>query len=340
MSTRERAPNMYDVARLAKVSHQTVSRVVNNHPGTREETRERVLRAMEDLSYRPNRMARALASSRSRMIGVLVSDVDLFGPSGMMKAMEVAARAVGYFAVTVTIDAHSEDSVLEGVNQLTELGVDGIVMVTPRTDEVTGARKALGDIPIVTVDSMYRVDELSVSIDNFQGGQVATDYLIGLGHHSILHVSGPPSWFESTARASGYAAAMRTAGFVPRIIEGDWSAESGYEIGVTLDLEVYETTAILAANDDLCVGLHHAFWDRKIRVPEDISLMGFDDIPLAPYLNPPLTTMRQDFAELGRRAIELLADTIEGERARPHEALVPTLVERSSTASPRTRPGL
>lgn len=337
MSTRERAPNMYDVARLANVSHQTVSRVVNNQPGTREETRQRVLQAMEELGYRPNRMARALASSRSRIIGVLVSDVDLFGPAGMMKAMEVAGRAVGYFAVTVTIDANSEDSVLEGVNQLTELGVDGIVMVTPRTEALTVARKALGNIPIVTVDSMYRVDELAVSIDNFQGGQIATDYLIGLGHRSILHVSGPPSWFESTARASGYAAAMRTAGLVPRIVEGDWTAESGYEIGITLDLEAYDTTAILAANDDLCVGLRHAFWDRGIEVPGDVSLMGFDDIPLAPYMNPPLTSMRQDFAELGRRAIELLANTIEGQRARPRDVLVPTLVERSSTASPRTR---
>jgi len=297
-----------------------------------------VLQAMEELGYRPNRMARALASSRSRIIGILVSDVDLYGPVGMMQAMESAGREMDYFIVTSTIDPESKDSVLEGVHQLAGLGVDGAVIITPRTETVTLARKALGKIPSVTVDSMYRVDELSVSIDNFQGGQIATEFLIGLAHRSILHVSGPSSAFESAARASGYVASMRTAGLVPRIVEGNWSSESGYEIGITLDLDAHATTAVLASNDDLCVGLRHAFWDRGIEVPADVSLMGFDDIPYAAFMNPPLTTMRQDFPELGRRAIELLALTMEGERVGPLKALVPSLIARSSTASPATKP--
>lgn len=334
MTTKERAPNMYDVARLAQVSHQTVSRVINNQPGTREETRQRVLDAMEELGYRPNRVARALASSRSRMIGIVVSDLELFGPSGMMRAMELSARALDYFAVTCTIDPHSDDSVTEGVNQLTELGVDGIVMITPRTEAVTTARKALRKIPIVTVDSMYRVDELAVSVDNFQGGQIATDYLVSLGHRDILHVSGPPTWFEATARASGYTAAMRTAGLVPRIVEGDWTSESGYEIGITLDLDAHGTTAVFAANDEMCIGILHAMWDRGIDVPSRLSVMGFDDVPQAAYMNPPLTTMRQDFGELGRRAIELLTSTMEGLRPHAPEVIVPSLIERSSTARP------
>ena len=334
MSTRERAPNIYDVARLAQVSHQTVSRVVNGHGGTRAETRDRVLQAMEELGYRPNRMARALASSRSRMIGIVISDADFYGPAGMMKAMEVAGREMDYFIVSSTIDPDSEDSVAEGVDQLLSLGVDGAVIITPRTGAVALARKALGSIPSVTVDSMYQVDELSVSIDNFQGGQIATEYLIGLQHRSILHISGPSSSFESTARASGYVASMRQAGLVPRIIEGNWTAENGYEIGITLDFDAHNTTAILASNDDLCVGLLHAFWDRGIDVPRDVSLMGFDDIPYAAFMNPPLTTMRQDFPELGRRAIELLAAAMEGQRTLRPDVLVPTLVKRSSTSSP------
>ncbi|MFZ9088083.1 MAG: LacI family DNA-binding transcriptional regulator [Pontimonas sp.] len=335
MSDRTRGPNMYDVAKLAQVSHQTVSRVVNNHPNTREETRERVLRAMEELGYRPNQAARALASSRSRIIGILVSDADLFGPAGMTRAIENVAQSINHFAVSCSIDPDSEDSVIDGINHLKGLGVDGLVMITPRTDAVTLARTQLGNIPIVTVDSMYRVDELSVSIDNFQGGQLATEHLIELGHRSILHIAGPPSWFEATARASGYAAAMRSHRLTPRIIEGDWTPGSGYEIGVTLDLEAYETTGIFAGNDDLALGLLHAFDDRGIDVPGDVSIIGYDDIPHAAYWNPPLTTMQQDFYELGERAMRLLIDTIERRKLPAAETLVPRLIQRSSTAAPR-----
>lgn len=333
MSTRSRGPNMYDVARLAQVSHQTVSRVINNHPNTREETRQRVLQAMADLGYRPNQAARALASSRSRIIGILVSDADLYGPSGMTRAMESAAQSINHFAVSCSINPESEGSVLDGVNHLRQLGVDGVVIITPRTEAVTLARRELGSMPIVMVDSMYRVDELSVSIDNFQGGQLATEHLIGLGHRSIIHIAGPSSWFEATTRASGYAAAMRAHRLTPRIIEGDWTAESGYEIGITLDLEAHETTAVFAGNDDLALGVLHAFADRSIAVPGDVSVMGYDDIPHAAFWNPPLTTMRQDFAELGERAIRLLVEKIEGRLLLAPETIVPVLIERSSTAA-------
>ena len=332
MPERTRGPNMYDVAKLAEVSHQTVSRVINNHPNTRPETRERVIKAMEQLGYRPNQAARSLASSRSRIFGILASNYDLYGPSGMTRGMEVAAQSINHFAVSCSIDPESEDSVMDGINHLKGLGVDGVVMITPRTEALTTARDALGNIPIVTVDSMYRVDELSVSIDNFQGGQLATDYLIDLDHRDILHIAGPSSWFEATARASGYAAAMRSRRLTPRIIEGEWTPSSGYEIGITLDLEANHITAILAGNDDLAIGLMHAFADRGISVPEDVSVMGYDDVSHAAFLNPPLTTMRQDFFELGQRAIRLLVDTLDGRKSLAPETIVPELVERQSTA--------
>jgi DNA-binding LacI/PurR family transcriptional regulator len=335
VAERTRGPNMYDVAKLAQVSHQTVSRVINNHPNTRPETRARVREAMAELGYRPNQAARTLASSRSRIFGILVSDYDLYGPSGMTRGMEVAAQSIHHFAVSCSIDPDSEGSVMEGINHLAGLGIEGVVMITPRTDALNAARDALGNIPIVTVDSMYRVDELSVSIDNFQGGQSAADYLIDLGHRNILHIAGPSSWFEATARASGYAAAMRARRLTPRIIEGDWSPSSGYEIGITLDLEATHTTAILAANDDLAIGLMHAFADRGISVPGDVSVMGYDDVPHAAYWNPPLTTMRQDFFELGKRAVTLLNNTIEGKKSLTPETIVPELVIRQSTARPR-----
>ena len=336
MADRGRQPSIYDVAKLADVSHQTVSRVVNDHPSTRPETRERVLRAMETLGYRPNRAARTLATSKSHIIGILVSDVELFGPSSMLRAMEQAAREVDYVTVACTIDPSSESSVASGMKHLTALDIDGLIVITPRTEAVAQVRHEFNHIPVVTVDSMYRLDELSVSVDNFQAGQIATDYLIGLGHTSILHIAGPSNWFEATARAAGYAASMRAHRLAPRIIDGDWSAASGYEIGVTLTLDTYRTTAILAANDELCMGLLRAFADRGIAVPDQVSVMGFDDVPHAAYLTPPLTTMRLDFHELGHRAFKVLIERSTENRKTAVEPITAALVVRQSTAPPPT----
>lgn len=334
VADRGRQPSIYDVAKLADVSHQTVSRVVNDHPSTRPETRERVQKAMETLGYRPNRAARTLATSKSHIMGVLVSDVELFGPSSMLRAMEQAAREIGYAAVSCTIDPLSDESVTSGVEHLTALDIDGLIVITPRTDAVAKVRSEFTHIPVVTVDSMYRLDELSVSIDNFQAGQIATDHLIGLGHTSILHIAGPSSWFEATARASGYTASMRGNRLTPRIIEGDWSAASGYEIGITLTLDTHTTTAILAANDEMCMGLLRAFADRGISVPDQVSVMGFDDVPHAAYLTPPLTTMRVDFHELGRRAVRVLIDRSTENQKTASEPIISSLVVRQSTAPP------
>lgn len=334
MADRPRQPSMYDVARLADVSHQTVSRVINDHPSTRPETRARVLEAMETLGYRPNRAARTLATAKSHIIGILVSDVGLFGPSSMTRAIEQAARESDHFTVLCTIDPDSAESVMAGVDHLAALDIDGLVVITPRTDAVTAVRKRLNNIPVVTVDSMYRLDELSVSIDNFQGGQMATEYLIGLGHRNILHVGGPPHWSEATTRAAGYAATMRTHNLTPRIVDGDWSAATGYELGITLNLDAFGTTAILAANDDLCMGLLRAFADRDIAVPRDVSVMGFDDVPQAAYLTPPLTTMRLDFHELGTRAFQVLLNHSTRGPHGPLEPIAPSLVIRQSTAAP------
>jgi len=191
MTKLNRQPNMYDVAKLAQVSHQTVSRVVNNYPSMRPETRARVVQAMDHLGYRPNQAARALVTQRSRILGILASDLSLFGPSRMLQAMELASREHGHMAVSCTVDPDSPSSVAEGINHLADLGIDGLVVLVPQTKAVASARKMLGTLPVVTVDSMYRIDELSVSVDNFAGGQTATEHLISLGHRNILHISGP-----------------------------------------------------------------------------------------------------------------------------------------------------
>jgi DNA-binding LacI/PurR family transcriptional regulator len=327
-------PNIYDVARLAQVSHQTVSRVINNYSGMKPETRERVEQAMETLGYRPNLAARALVTSKSNIVGILASDTDFTGPATLVHKMEKTARKGGFFAITASIDPESPESVIEGIDYLQKIGIEGLVVVTPQTTAVDIARDKLRSTPVVTIDSMYRMDEQAVSMDNFAGATAATNHLIELGHRQIIHISGPKLWFESNARISGYSSAMLNAGLVPNIIDGDWTIDTGYRIGMQLNLDQPLTTAIFAANDYMALGLMHAFRLRGISVPERVSIVGFDDLPETPYYSPPLTTVRQDFESLGTRAMALLLERINGHRNVGHDRLIPDLMVRDSTAAP------
>ena len=327
-------PNIYDVARLAKVSHQTVSRVLNNNPSIRPETKTRVLKAMESLGYRPSLAARALASSRSKMLGILSSDTDFTGPAAMVHHMEAAARAQGYFVVTVGIDANDEDSVQSGIDHLMKLGIEGLALVTPQLRAVEIARAAVSGIPVVTLDSMYRMDELAVSVDNFAGGAAATQHLIDLGHRNIVHISGPQGWFESTTRAAGYTATMLNANLTPQVIDGDWLIDTGYRIGKKLDIDSKGVTALFIANDRMAFGCMHAMRERGIEVPKRLSIVGFDDLEEATYSSPPLTTLRQDFKALGNRAMNLLLSEISGTSTKKLDRLIPELIKRGSTAAP------
>ncbi len=326
--------NIYDVARLAKVSHQTVSRVLNNNPSIRPETKTRVLKAMESLGYRPSLAARALASSRSKMLGILSSDTDFTGPAAMVHHMEAAARAQGYFVVTVGIDANDEESVQSGIDHLMKLGIEGLALVTPQLRAVEIARAAVAGIPVVTLDSMYRMDELAVSVDNFAGGAAATQHLIDLGHRNIVHISGPQGWFESTTRAAGYTATMLNANLVPQVIDGDWLIDTGYRIGKKLDIDSKEVTAMFIANDRMSFGFMHAMRERGIEVPKRLSIVGFDDLEESAYSSPPLTTLRQDFKSLGNRAMNLLLSEISGTSTKKLDRLIPELIKRGSTAAP------
>lgn len=326
--------NIYDVARLAKVSHQTVSRVLNNNPSIRPETKTRVLKAMESLGYRPSLAARALASSRSKMLGILSSDTDFTGPAAMVHHMEAAARAQGYFVVTVGIDANDEESVQSGIDHLMKLGIEGLALVTPQLRAVEIARAAVSGIPVVTLDSMYRMDELAVSVDNFAGGAAATQHLIDLGHRNIIHISGPQGWFESTTRAAGYTSTMLNANLTPQVIDGDWLIDTGYRIGRKLDIDSKEVTALFIANDRMSFGFMHAMRERGIEVPKRLSIVGFDDLEESTYSSPPLTTLRQDFKELGNRAMTLLLSEISGTSTKKLDSLIPELIKRGSTAAP------
>ncbi len=332
VATNPRQANIYDVARLAKVSHQTVSRVINNNSSIRPETKTRVLKAMEALDYRPNQAARALASSKTKMIGILASDTDFTGPASMVHEMERAAREQGYFVVSCGIDPTDNQSVREGIDHLQRLGIEGLAIVTPHANAVEYVRANVSGIPVVTLDSMYRMDELAVSVDNFAGGVTATQHLLDLGHKEIVHISGPKDWFESTTRAAGYTSTMLNANLVPRVIDGDWEISTGYRIGSDIDFVEKGITAVFLANDRMALGFLHAMRQRGVSVPEQLSVIGFDDLEESQYAYPPLTTVRQDFRALGEKAMQLLLLEIKGTAYKKLDRLVPELVVRSSTA--------
>ncbi len=329
--------NIYDVARLAEVSHQTVSRVLNDHASIRPDTRARVKKAMATLGYRPSFAARALASSKTKILGILSSGTDFTGPAAMVHFMELAAREAGFTAVTVGVDPTDSVSAREGIEHLMNLGVEGLAIVTPQVEIMEQLKAEVVGIPAVTIDSMYRVDSMSISLDNFAGGASATEHLIDLGHKNILHVRGPLGWFESTTRESGFTSTMLKAGLRPQVVGGDWELETGYRIGMDLDVFGKGITAVFLANDRMALGFMHSMRERNIGVPTDLSVVGFDDLEESAYSWPPLTTMRQDFRVLGSSAMNLLLSEISGEVAKDLGRIVPELIIRKSAAPPRAR---
>lgn len=308
---RSRAPSIRDVAKLAGVSHQTVSRVLNNHPSIRDETKARVLEVMDQLQYRPNRAARALVTSRSRTIGVLTSSRADYGPASSILAIEEAAQLAGYLVITANADGNSSASIARAITHLINQSVEGMVVIAPQVRVFDTLAEMRLDLPYVTLQATGRLNDHSLAVDQIAGARAATRHLIELGHRGIYHLAGPQDWIEAEARMKGFLREM-SDNDVPTTapILGDWTAEFGYYAGREL-LRVRDFTAIFSSNDQMALGLVHAIRDAGLDVPRDISVVGFDDIPEAAHFWPPLTTVRQDFAELGRRAIAALVESAE-----------------------------
>ena len=332
---RPRAASIRDVARVAGVSHQTVSRVLNGHPSIRDTTRVRVTEAMAELRYRPNRAARMLVTSRSRTLGVLLaSSPSNYGPAQSVAAVEDAARESGYSVTIATVGTADRLSVEAAVDHLLAQSVEGVVVVAPQQQVVDVLRDQPLDLPFVSLQSAIGSDGRTFSVDQVAGARLAAVHLVALGHRAIGHLAGPPDWIEAAARRRGFEDAVAAADLpVVPVHAGDWSADSGFEAGRALLAE--GPTAVFAANDQMALGLIHAAHAVGLHVPDDLSVVGFDDIPEAAHLLPALTTVRQDFAELGRRSVaELLASLGAGHP--PYGGSVePELVVRASTAPPR-----
>ena len=338
-SAAPRPSGMMDVARLAGVSHQTVSRVLNHHANVRPQTRERVLEAIRELQYQPNSAARTLVTRRSNTLGILTIDSTLFGPASMVYGIEQAARAAGYFVTIASISSLTRSTVLEAVNRLREQAVEGIVAIVPKDTGVAALASIPPGIPLVGVGVGHSADVPMVGIDNTTGASLVTRHLLERGPDTVHHISGPSGWPEARERRVGWRKALAEVGApVPKALTGDWSAWSGFQMGQRLASDP-NVKAVFCANDQMALGLLRALSEVGRRVPDDVSVAGFDDIPEAPYMIPPLTTIHQDFGEVGRRSIELLLEITSGTRPHLQIQLTPELKVRvSSTRSAALQP--
>jgi DNA-binding LacI/PurR family transcriptional regulator len=332
---------MHDVARLAGVSHQTVSRVLNELPGVRETTRARVDAAIRELGYRPNVAARALVTDVSRAIGVVAADTTLFGPASMLLAIEQSARRRGRDVTVASLTDLDAASVADAFDYLERLRVGGIIVMAPQRTAADAMLALPEDTPVVAVDGGLVADLPIVCVDQGRGAGLVTAHLLDLGHRTVHHVAGPSDWLEAEERVAGWRAALRAAGReVPDLLRGGWTAERGYAAGRRLARDP-EVTAVFAANDQTALGVIRALQDGGRRVPEDVSVAGFDDVPEGPYYGPALTTVRQGFPQLGDLAVATLLELVAGgnvPRGRvPGRTVAPTLVVRRSTARPPHR---
>jgi DNA-binding LacI/PurR family transcriptional regulator len=338
-SGRRGAPVMVDVAALAGVSYQTVSRVINDQPGVRAATRDRVLAAMRELGYRPSTAARSLASGRSHTIGVLTIGSGLYGPATALRGVEAAVREAGWSVTTESLSRFDRRSALAAFDRMATHGVEGLVAVDPEVDAAAALRSPACELPLVVLRGGRDDVDAAVSFDVPASTRNAVRHLLDLGHPTVRHLAGPLGFEAARTRVDAWRAALEEAGApVHEPVQGDWSARSGYHAGRVLAGD-QRVTAVFAANDQMAVGLLLALHEAGRAVPRDVSVVGVDDIPEAAFLIPPLTTLRQDFEDEGRRAVAMLLDRI----ARPAaEAvpvrMVPDLIVRSSTGRYPPRP--
>ncbi|KQW06305.1 LacI family transcriptional regulator [Leifsonia sp. Root4] len=327
-----------DVAIHAGVSAQTVSRVANSQTNVRPATRDRVLASMQALGYRPNSAARNLKSGRFRSIGVVTFNLRTLGNERTLDAIAFAAAAAGYTTTLLPVADPTQVDVAGAFGRLEEQAVDGIILIMSAEvgspDELT----LTAGLPLVIVDSDAALPHTIVDTDQEQGARLAVEHLLALGHRDIVHVSGPATSFSAKRRAEAYRAVMSEAGLpVPPIIVGDWSAASGLAAGRAIAASERMPTAVFASNDQMALGVMSAFHELGLSVPGDVSVVGFDDADDAEAYWPPLTSVHQNFDEVGKSATRLLIATIDGE-AETTKLLIPTqLVVRASTSAPRGR---
>ncbi|MEU4477757.1 LacI family DNA-binding transcriptional regulator [Micromonospora sp. NPDC023966] len=324
-----------EVARTAGVSMMTVSRVINDRPGVGDKTRERVRQVMKDLNFQPNTSARALKTGKASAVGIICLATTLYGPAVTLFGVEQAARAAGYAVNVISLNTITRATLEQAMAQLSQVPVAVVVIISPLSSSAESLRDLPGKLPTLAVWAPTDVGMSVAAVDHQHAAAAVTQHLLGLGHRTVHHVSGPAGWTGTEQRIEGWRTALEAAGRpVPPPIEGDWTARSGFEAGLRL-LDQPDVTAVFAANDQMALGVLRAARVRRVEVPGQLSIVGYDDGPDSAYYSPPLTTVRQDFALIGERALWLALAKIGHSTPPTVDTLVePELIVRETTAPP------
>jgi DNA-binding LacI/PurR family transcriptional regulator len=337
--SRQRPASIADVAARAGVSSQTVSRVSNGLDTVKPSTRDRVLAAMAELDYRPNSAARALKSGRFQTIGVLMFTLQNIGSIRILDAITAEAATHGFSIDLISIGDPSTGDITDALSRLDHEAVDGIIVILEAHELSQHSITFPDRIPSVLIDSREYDDRVSVNADQRQGARLAVEHLLGLGHPTVWHVEGPTETSNAAAdRAESWRATLRAHSLdAPEPLGGSWSAESGYEAGRLIARRT-DVSAVFCANDQLALGVLRALHEAERDVPGEISVVGFDDNPESAEYWPPLTTVRQNFAEVGQRAFALLNEAIQQQDVSPGLRLIDNqLVVRASTGAFRAQ---
>jgi LacI family transcriptional regulator len=333
-SNRTKYVTLKDVASSADVSYQTVSRVINDHPSVAETTRERVRSAIEELGYRPNRMAQGLVTKRSNTVGIVAFGSTFYGPAQMIGNIDRSLKERGYGLTMTTIAEMSFAKLREAVYELQSRAVDGLVFVTPIHDtDVEQVRELCDETPFVMLYAAPDASAPTIVIDQYEGGRLAAQHLVDLGHKHIAEISGPLTWNDARLRHLSFESTLRGAGIEPGpSVQSDWTPSGGYRAVTELLRKDAPFTALVVGNDQMALGALHGLREHGLSVPDDVSVIGFDDVPESAFFSPPLTTVRQDFMSLGQQSAEYLIALMEAlDTDVQHKTLAPQLIVREST---------
>ena len=332
-----KAATIRDVAQRADVSVASVSRVLNGAGPVTEATRNRVLEAVEALQYVPHSGARSLSTSKTNTIGVILPD--LYGEyfSELIRGMDVAARSLGYHLIVSS--SHDDADEASAAIRSMRGRVDGLIVLSPHLGAANLASGQAGRTPILLMNGGADVGRPSIVVDNHGGAVAAVEHLVALGRRRIAHIAGPAGNLDAEARMAGYMEAMAAAGLPTTVVDGAFTKSSGHDAGATLAMMEALPDAVFAANDNMAVGAMLALQEAGFRVPENVALVGFDDIPLASLVRPGLTTLKIQIAETGRNALVRLVKMIGSADDTVCEVVKPQLVVRASSKPANTTTG-
>jgi len=330
------APSIRDVAAAAGVSYQTVSRVLNDSPRVRPDTRRLVIEAIDRLQYRPNRAARTLGLGRAKAVTVVTADTTLYGYASTLQGVEEAARQRGLAVEVRVVESDRPADVRSAVEYVGDRSAGGVIVVAFDSAGAGVLRALPAEVPAVAATEAGGLPGLARTmtfLDERPAAAEATRHLLELGHRTVHHVA-IPSETRASARQAGWREALVEAGVpVPPVLPAGWDPRSAYLAGQRLAAD-RAVTAILCGNDDSALAVRRALYEAGRRVPDDVSIVGIDDVPGAAYWTPALTTVRMDFVALGRECLAAVAAELTGAPYQAGALPAPALVIRESTASP------